>query len=455
MMEVEVGGYTVLLTRTGGRYSALENQCTHYGAPLSKVISGTKVRCPWHGSCFNTHTGDIEEYPGMDSLPCHKVKIQNSKVYVSINKKRIKHMGVAEPGNPHTVLLIGGATSLSCAETLRQENYGGRIIMVSRDYLLPYDKTRLSKVMNVQSESILLRGMEFYQKYDIEVWLKKEKTVQFDDGAVQSYDQLLISTGCAKILDVPGMNLKNVLMLETPEDARQIHAVCEGSRVILVGTSFVMEVASYMLNKASDITVIGSSDMPYQNTLGKEIGKITLTMLADKGVKFHMNEFVTEIRGANGTVNPNSEWLRGTEIKMDHKKFVIVDKYMKTNVPDVFCGGDVCTFPLNMAKEKQVNIGHWQMAQAHKIIALNMLGRQTELKSIPYYWTVLLGRTMRYAYGEGYTEIIIKGKVEDRKFLGLYIDEKVIAAVSLNFDPAVSAVAERLLSGRAITKIEA
>ncbi|KAJ0004003.1 hypothetical protein NQD34_010217 [Periophthalmus magnuspinnatus] len=498
MMEVEVGGYTVLLTRTGGRYSALENQCTHYGAPLSKgVISGTKVRCPWHGSCFNTHTGDIEEYPGMDSLPCHKVKIQNSKVYVSINKKtirqgkRIKHMGVAEPGNPHTVLLIGGgATSLSCAETLRQENYGGRIIMVSRDYLLPYDKTRLSKVMNVQSESILLRGMEFYQKYDIEVWLKKEaksldldaKTVQFDDGAVQSYDQLLISTGCrAKILDVPGMNLKNVLMLETPEDARQIHAVCEGSRVILVGTSFVgMEVASYMLNKASDITVIGSSDMPYQNTLGKEIGKITLTMLADKGVKFHMNEFVTEIRGANGTlkdivlksgtvipadvlivgigVNPNSEWLRGTEIKMDHKKFVVVDKYMKTNVPDVFCGGDVCTFPLNMAKEKQVNIGHWQMAQAHgKIIALNMLGRQTELKSIPYYWTVLLGRTMRYAgYGEGYTEIIIKGKVEDRKFLGLYIkDEKVIAAVSLNFDPAVSAVAERLLSGRAITKIEA
>ncbi len=33
-----------------------------------------------------------------------------------------------------------------CAETLRQENYGGRIIMVSRDDLLPYDKTRLSKV---------------------------------------------------------------------------------------------------------------------------------------------------------------------------------------------------------------------------------------------------------------------------------------------------------------------
>ncbi|KAK7925767.1 hypothetical protein WMY93_008077 [Mugilogobius chulae] len=498
MMEVEVGGHTLLLTRTEGKYSALENQCTHYGAPLSKgVISGTKVRCPWHGSCFNTHTGDVEEFPGVDSLPCHKVKIQNNKVYVSINKrtirqgKRLKHMGRAEPGNGHTILLIGGgATSLSCAETLRQENYSGRIIMVSRDYLLPYDKTRLSKVMNVQSESILMRGMEFYQEYDIEVWLKTEamsldteaKTVTFDNGTVQSYDQVLISTGCrGKVLDVPGMNLKNVLMLETPEDARQIHAVCEGSRIVLVGTSFVgMEVASYMLNKASDITVIGSSDLPYQNTLGKEIGKITLTMLADKGVKFHMNEFVTEIRGTNGKlkdivlksgtvvpadvlivgigVNPNSELLRGTKIKMDQKKFVVVDKFMKTNVPDVFCGGDVCTFPLTMAGDQQVNIGHWQMAQAHgKIVALNMLGKQTELNSVPYYWTVLLGKTMRYAgFGEGYTEVIIKGKVEHRKFLGLYIkDEKVTAAVSLNFDPAVSAVAERLLSGRVITKMEA
>uniref|UniRef100_A0AAV2J9I7 Rieske domain-containing protein n=1 Tax=Knipowitschia caucasica TaxID=637954 RepID=A0AAV2J9I7_KNICA len=505
MMEVEVGGHTLLLTRTEGKYSALENQCTHYGAPLSKgVISGTHVRCPWHGSCFNTHTGDVEEFPGMDSLPCHKTIRQG---------KRIKHMGGAEPGNSRTALLIGGgATSLSCAETLRQENYSGRIIMVSRDYLLPYDKTRLSKVMNVQSESILLRGMEFYQKYDIEVWLKKEakcldteaKTVTFDDGTVQSYDHLLISTGCrAKVLDVPGMDLKNVLMLETPEDARQIHAVCEGTRVVLVGTSFVgMEVASYMLNKASDITVIGSSDIPYQNTLGKEIGKITLQMLAEKGVKFHMNEFVTEIRGANGTVNshitvrlyksrrlkmfvcfqlkdvvlksgavipadvlivgigvnPNSELLRGTDVRLDHKRFVVVDKFMKTTVPDVFCGGDVCTFPLTIAEDQQVNIGHWQMAQAHgKVVALNMLGRATQLNSVPYYWTVQLGRTIRYAgFGEGYTEIIIKGKVEDRKFLGLYIkDERVVAAVSLNFDPAVSAVAERLLSGPVITKMEA
>ncbi|XP_030009369.1 apoptosis-inducing factor 3-like [Sphaeramia orbicularis] len=498
MMEVEVGRHSVLLTRFEGKFNAFGNLCTHYGAPLSKgFISGQRVRCPWHGSCFNLITGDLEEYPGMDCLPCHKVKILNSKVYVSINKKtirqqkRLKHMGRAEPGVTHTILLLGGgAASLSCAETLRQENYNGRIIMVSRDDLLPYDKTRLSKVMNVESSSIMLRTKEFYQQYDIEVWLKKEalsvdtdmKTVTFDDGLVQKYDQLLISTGCrAKGLDIPGMQLGNVFMLETPENARQIHAASVGHKVVLVGSSFVgMEIGSYLIGKASSITIIGSSEQPYQNTLGPEIGKITMKMLSDKNVKFYMNDNVTEVRHENGKVKevvlksgkvvpaqvlivgigiiPNSEFLRGTKIQMDSKNFVPVDKHMQTNVPGVFCGGDLSTFPLAMAKDHRVNIGHWQMAQTHgRIAALNMLGKQTELNTVPFYWTVLLGKTVRYTgYGEGYTEIVMKGKPEEKKFLALYIkNDQVIAAVSLNFDPAVSAVAERLVTGKVITKKEA
>lgn len=39
-----------------------------------------------------------------------------------------------------------------------------------------------------------------------------------------------------------------------------------------------MEIASYLIGKASSITVIGSSELPYQNTLGREIGKVTMTV---------------------------------------------------------------------------------------------------------------------------------------------------------------------------------
>ncbi|CAB1353125.1 unnamed protein product [Coregonus sp. 'balchen'] len=366
--------------------------------------------------------------------------------------KRIKSMCSRVEGVIHTILLLGGGSaSLVCAETLRQENFGGRIIMV----------------MNVESDSILLRRMEFFHKYDIEVWLLKEA--------------MSLDTKKKKGLECPGKDLENVKMLETPEDARQIHVACMGCHIVIVGTSFVgMEVASYMTDKASSVTVIGSSELPYQKTLGPEIGKVTMMMLAEKDVAFYMNDNVTEVRGENGKVKevvlksgtvipadvlivgigviPNSEFLQGTPIAMDSKSSVIVDKCMRTNVLEVFCGGDLATFPLTMAKDQRVNIGHWQMAQAHgRVAALNMLNIPTELNSVPYYWTVLLGKNIRYTgYGEGYTDIVVKGKVEEQKFLAFYIkDDEVIAAASLNYDPAVSAVAERFAAGNVITKKEA
>uniref|UniRef100_A0AAY4A4Q3 Rieske domain-containing protein n=1 Tax=Denticeps clupeoides TaxID=299321 RepID=A0AAY4A4Q3_9TELE len=424
MMEVEVGRHGVLLARCNGEFTVLGNQCTHYGAPLSRGV----LRCPWHGSCFNVKTGDLEEYPGIDCLQLFILCVYQN----------------------------AGPACLMCAETLRQERYGGRIIMVTRDDLLPYDKTRLSKVMDVENNSITLRREEFFQQFDIEVWFNKqvtsvnteEKNVAFSDGGFQHYDQLLIATGCrAKGLDCPGADLDNVLMLETPADARRIHSACKDSRIVVVGTSFVgMEVASYMTDKAATITVIGSSELPYQRTLGPEIGKITMMMLAERGVKFYMNDSVKEVRREDkrvkevvlksGTVLPadvlivgigvlpNSGFLQGSGINMDNKKYVPVDKFMRTNVADVFCAGDLSSFPLKMAGQERVNIGHWQIAQAHgRVVALNMLHKQVELNSAPFYWTVLVGRTIRYTGKRLYA--VFKGFFLNYKLLYVPVSDRL------------------------------
>ena len=53
---------------------------THIHAPtnsgyvwLAGVLANGRVRCPWHGACFNVKNGDIEEFPGLDSVPSYKV----------------------------------------------------------------------------------------------------------------------------------------------------------------------------------------------------------------------------------------------------------------------------------------------------------------------------------------------------------------------------------------------
>uniref|UniRef100_A0A673IZA2 Apoptosis inducing factor mitochondria associated 5 n=1 Tax=Sinocyclocheilus rhinocerous TaxID=307959 RepID=A0A673IZA2_9TELE len=301
-----------------------------------------------------------------------------------------------------------------CAETLRQENYGGRIIMISRDDLLPYDKTRLGKIMNAESDSLLMRRMEFFHKYDIEVWLKKEgralsidtnkKTVTFDDGLIQCYDQILIATGFIPISNM--CLIYNLLTL-----------VC-----------------------------------------------LFFKMLEERGLTFYMNDAVAEVQGENRRVKSTGSFVPKTTRQsffwklLTLPKSLIMSLYMRTNITDVYCAGDLTSFPLKMAKGQNVSIGHWQIAQAHgRIAALSMLQREVELNTVPFYWTVLLGRTIRYAgYGEGYTEMVLKGKFENVKFLALYLkDDEVVAAAGLNVEPAVSVVAESLAGGRAITKAEA
>ncbi|XP_018429030.1 PREDICTED: apoptosis-inducing factor 3-like, partial [Nanorana parkeri] len=294
MREIEVQGSSILLVKNNGTFSAVGNKCSHYGAPLSKgFLAGDRVRCPWHGACFNVKTGDIEEYPGLDSLPCFTVTVENGSVYIVTSKKalenvkRVKEMTRHSASDRSTVAVIGsGPAALVCAETLRQEGYTGKIVMVTREKHLPYDRPKLSKAMNAKAEDIYLRPKEFYSQYDIEVWMEKEVVavntdearLKFRDGSFLQYCQLLIATGSRpRELQCTGSTLKNVFYLRTPEDARAISEEATGKKVVIMGSSFIgMEVAAFLSDKASSVSVIGKSSVPFQAVLGSEIGTLAM-----------------------------------------------------------------------------------------------------------------------------------------------------------------------------------
>lgn len=498
MKEFDVEGHPVLLVKSNGKFSAVGGKCTHYGAPLVKgVLVGDRVRCPWHGACFNTQSGDIEDYPGLDSLPCFKVVVNQGKVTISAdrktleNPKRVKAMRARSKEDRCTVVIIGtGPAALVCAETLRQEDFTGRIVMVTKEKHLPYDRTKLSKMMNTQVAELELRSAEFFSTHSIEVWTEKEvvfvdnqkNTVHFQDEASIQYDHLLIATGSSpRQLQCQGSELQNVFLLRTPEDANKISESAVGKSVVVIGSSFIgMEVAAFLSDKASSVSVVGVSEVPFQAVLGQQIGKVAMKMLEERGVTFYMKNGVAALKGDDGKVqevilnhgevlpadvvvagigvSPCAGFLHGTEIATDSRGAVFVDQFMHTSTPDVFAAGDVVSFPLSIMDGRRVHIGHWQLAHAHgRIAALNMLKQRVALNSVPFFWTSLLGKSLRYAgYGEGYTDILVKGKPEEQTFLAFYIkDDIVVAVASMNFDPAVSQVAEMLLSGRKISREEA
>ena len=49
-----------------------------------------------------------------------------------------------------------GPASVECSETLRQEGFKGRIVLASRENVLPYDRPKLSKVsIHVKNDCVL------------------------------------------------------------------------------------------------------------------------------------------------------------------------------------------------------------------------------------------------------------------------------------------------------------
>ncbi|XP_065843953.1 apoptosis-inducing factor 3-like [Oscarella lobularis] len=496
MRQVELsGGGKALLVYQNGVYSAIGHKCTHYGAPLVKGALGDgRVRCPWHGACFNVLTGDIEDFPGLDGLACYSVQLEDGDIVLKASPETLKshkrtmtmsHMNTEEDSRLF-LLIGGGGASAVCAETLRQKGFKGRIVLATREADCPYDRPKLTKAMTAKSESIQLRSSEFYKENGIEIQVSKEavgldltsKSVSFSDGSTIKYDKLMIGTGGSpKKLDLPGEDLQNVFQLRTPENANQIISRIEGKNFVVIGSSFIgMEVAASTVGKAKSVTVIGRSEVPFARVLGPEIGKAILKMHIDKGVRFIPNAKVEGFSGNDGNLTgvivngetlpaevclvgagvvPSTGFLKETGIPLSDVGNIIVDRGMKA-LDDVYAGGDIVEFPLPLIDES-VNIGHWQIACAHgRIAAQSMLGQRAEFNSVPFFWTQMFGKSLRYCgYAKSFDTLLTHGDVEELKFAAFYArDGKVTAVASMNMDPVASRAAEILSQGRALTPEE-
>ncbi|XP_060105762.1 apoptosis-inducing factor 3 isoform X5 [Heteronotia binoei] len=520
MREVDLGCGKALLVKENGEFYALGHKCPHYGAPLVKgVLSKGRVRCPWHGACFNIGTGDIEDFPGLDSLPKFQVKIEKEKVYIRASKQALqtqrrtkvmaKCISLSNYNISSTnVLIIGaGPAGLVCAETLRQEGFSDRIVMCTMDRHLPYDRPKLSKSMDCHPDQIALRPKEFFRMYDIEVLTEmqvvavdiKNKTAVFKDGFKMEYNKLLLATGSTpKTLSCKGKEVENVFNICTVEDANRVVKLATSKNAVVVGASFLgMEVAAYLTEKAHSVSVVELEEIPFKKFFGEKVGRAIMKMFENNRVKFYMQTEVSELRDQDGKLKevvlksgkilradvcvigigatPATGFLKQSGINMDSKGFIVVNKMMQTNFPGVFAAGDAVAFPLALRNNKKVNIPHWQMAHMQgRIAALNMLAHGTEISTVPYLWTAMFGKSIRYTgHGEGFDDVIIQGDLDELKFVAFYTkrapkrwslynkvtpcveswrNDEVVAVASMNYDPIVSKVADVMGVGRAIRK---
>ncbi|KZC13355.1 Apoptosis-inducing factor 3 [Dufourea novaeangliae] len=471
-------GDKILLIKQKGELHAIGTKCTHYGALLhTGALGDGRIRCPWHGACFNIRTGDIEDYPGLDSLPCYKVHVDDSGlVRVRANRKdlglnrRVKHMCEQDPSNQTTVVIVGGGPAgATCAETLRQENFTGNIIMICKENVVPYDRVKVSKVLDFDVEKAALRPQSFYKDYKIDVKLSveaiglntSEKSIALSNNEKLIYNYLFISTGSKpRMPEVPGANLSNIYVLRNYTESHEIHSKLSANKhIVVLGLGFIgMEAAAYCVGKCKSVTIIGK-EKGIKFILGNNIaqfiakeddGNTVGTVLLTDGTVLPAD---IAIIGIGSTLY--TDWIKDSSIQMLEDGSIIVDKHLKTNVENVYAGGDIAYAPLFGSDSTTAAIGHYPLAHYHgKIAALNICAKTTALNAIPFFWTTLFGKSYRYAgYGKP-DKIKIHGSLEKFEFFAYYIkDGKVTAMSSVGADPVVSDFANFLHEGKSLTEI--
>src|SRR5690606_21110309 len=239
MKEVAVGDTKALLVRLGNNVHAIGANCTHYGAPLvDGVLHDGRIICPWHHACFHPKSGAVLEPPALDSLPCFHVRIEGNDIFVDVSEPvtapatPVLVQDRDERTDPDRVIAIvgGGASGYIAAQTLREAGEPGRIVLISRENRVPYDRPNLSKdylAGNADPAWMPLRDEAWFEEHNIE--FEREKTVkrvaaadhriEFEDGSTLDYSVVLIASGgIPRALDVPGADRENLFLLRSFDD---------------------------------------------------------------------------------------------------------------------------------------------------------------------------------------------------------------------------------------------
>lgn len=508
MKEMDfISGTKVLMIKQNNVISAIGNKCPHYGGPLIEGVLGRgRVRCPWHGACFNIETGDIEDFPGLDSIPCYKVEVSLSgavrvraKLSELSDHKRIKPFSPRNPNDLRVFIVVGGGSAgAKCVETLRQEHFTGRILMIGREPYLPYQKTSISKkpLDIVSIADLEYRTESFYKERDIETILgvdvvsinwKDEKRVYCNNDMSYAYDKVFIATGVRPIMpEIQGIELKNITSIFDFDTCMEVlKTISIVSDVVILGSSFrALELATGFYPRASSVTIIGITKFPYSDLLGDEIAVNVEKLYIEFGIRFISSTTIQRIEGnENDEVNkvilsdgtelncnllfisigmiPNTEFLKDSGITMNEHGYVNTDAFGMTNIPDIYAGGDIANSPIFSNGNQLQNVNFLKTAQYHgHIAAINMASLdpldKIEYRVVPQYFTSILGKFLVIAGFGKYVDILVEGDPTVLKFIAYYFDKDdyVVYVAGIGYDHLVGQFAELLYQNKRLNRCD-
>lgn len=367
-----------------------------------------------------------------------------------------------------TFVIVGASLAgAKAAETLREEGFDGRLVLIGAEPERPYERPPLTKdYLRSESprEKAYVHPEAFYGEHDIEL-ISGTAVTELDPGRSQvtleggrelGYDRVLLATGAEpRRLSIPGADLDGIHYLRTLADCDALRKGLEAKgKVAVIGAGWIgAEFAASARQCGAEVTVIDPASVPLERVLGGEIGAFYRDVHREQGVELLLDTGVEAFEG-DGSVQrvkisdgrtiecdfavvgigvvPRAELAERAGLKTDNG--IVVDQRLATSAPDVYAAGDVAS-AWHPFYDRYVRVEHWSNAlNQGPAAARAMLGRDVAYDRIPYFFSDQYEIGMEYSgFATEWDEVVFRGDPAGREFIAFWLrDQRVVAGMNLN-----------------------
>jgi 3-phenylpropionate/trans-cinnamate dioxygenase ferredoxin reductase subunit len=383
-----------------------------------------------------------------------------------------------------TILIIGGGQAGAQAiDTLRREGFGGRLVLVSDEPYLPYQRPPLSKKFlsgELAADRLPFRHQSFYDEHRVELKLGV-RAVQLDlgkhrvalaNGEEVIYDRLLLCTGAvSRQLTCPGADLPGVHYLRGIGDVPKIQeGLKPGSRAVVIGGGYIgLETAATARKMGCSVTVLEMADRVMNRVVAANVSEYFAHEHRTQGVKLVCNTRVVRLEGssrvervvcADGSSYETDLLVVGVGAlaNMDLaaaaglvcENGIVVDEYCRTSDPAVFAAGD-CTYHPSLHYDMRVRLESVDNAfEQAKTAALNMLDKPTTHDRVPWFWSDQFdNKLLIVGLSQGHDQQVTRGDPATRSFTVCYLKGGELVAVEAVNHSKDYMAARKLIADRA------
>jgi 3-phenylpropionate/trans-cinnamate dioxygenase ferredoxin reductase subunit len=384
----------------------------------------------------------------------------------------------------HTHVIVGASLAgARAADTLRQEGFDGRIVLIGAEHERPYERPPLSKDYlrgEAGRDKLYLHEESFYADHDIELGLGRtaesldlaNRELVLDDGERLRYDRLLLTTGAEpRRLSLPGSELDGIFYLRDVGDSDALRERLDrGGSVVVVGAGWIgAEVAASARQRGLDVTVVDPASVPLERVLGPEVGGVYGDIHSDHGVRMLLGTGVEAFEGGSAVervhtgdgreldcdfvvvgvgVQPRTGLAAGAGVAVDNG--ILVDEYLQTAFPGVFAAGDVANAH-HPFYDEAIRVEHWANAlNQGPAAARNMLGQAAVYERLPYFFSDQYDVGMEYTgYARTWDRVVFRGNPATREFVAFWLaGDRVVAGMNVNVWDVTDPI-KRLITTRA------